>query len=86
MVAQGGAGVLGPGDAALLQDGHHVIDECGQLARRSTAVSVMPCTPSCSRKDGSWPSHWFPALERARAYGFWMMNIAIAQVLPEWGI
>ena len=26
-------------------------------------------------------SHWFPARERARAYGFWMMNIAIASTL-----
>ena len=33
-------------------------------------------------EGGIWPailvliSHWFPARERARAYGFWMMNIA----------
>jgi MFS family permease len=26
-------------------------------------------------------SHWFPALERARAYGFWMMNIALASIV-----
>jgi MFS family permease len=36
---------------------------------------------------GIWPailvliSHWFPAAERARAYGFWMMNIAISSIL-----
>jgi MFS family permease len=36
---------------------------------------------------GIWPailvliSHWFPAHERARAYGFWMMNIAIASII-----
>ena len=34
MVAQGGPGVLGPGDAAFLPDGHHVADERGQLARQ----------------------------------------------------
>jgi MFS family permease len=36
---------------------------------------------------GIWPailvliSHWFPAHERARAYGFWIMNIAIASIV-----
>lgn len=36
---------------------------------------------------GIWPailvliSHWFPAAERARAYGFWIMNIAIASII-----
>ncbi len=36
---------------------------------------------------GIWPailvliSHWFPAAERARAYAFWMMNIAIASII-----
>jgi MFS family permease len=36
---------------------------------------------------GIWPailvliSHWFPAKERARAYGFWIMNIAIASII-----
>ncbi len=36
---------------------------------------------------GIWPailmliSHWFPAAERARAYGFWMMNIAISSIV-----
>jgi MFS family permease len=36
---------------------------------------------------GIWPailvliSHWFPAAERARAYGYWMMNIAIASII-----
>jgi MFS family permease len=36
---------------------------------------------------GIWPailvliSHWFPAAERARAYGFWIMNIAIASIV-----
>jgi sugar phosphate permease len=36
---------------------------------------------------GIWPailvliSHWFPAHERARAYAFWMMNIAIASII-----
>src|SRR5690348_9300163 len=36
---------------------------------------------------GIWPailvliSHWFPAAERARAYGYWIMNIAIASII-----
>src|SRR3954449_48567 len=36
---------------------------------------------------GIWPAilvmiaHWFPAKERARAYGFWIMNIAIASMI-----
>jgi sugar phosphate permease len=36
---------------------------------------------------GIWPailvliSHWFPAAERARAYGLWMMNIAISSII-----
>jgi len=36
---------------------------------------------------GIWPailvliSHWFPAPERARAYGYWMMNIAISSII-----
>jgi MFS family permease len=36
---------------------------------------------------GIWPailvliSHWFPAEERARAYAFWIMNIAIASII-----
>ncbi|HEX3963289.1 MAG TPA: MFS transporter, partial [Trebonia sp.] len=38
-------------------------------------------------EGGIWPailvliSHWFPVRERARAYGFWMMNIAIASII-----
>ncbi|MBV9451725.1 MAG: MFS transporter [Streptosporangiaceae bacterium] len=38
-------------------------------------------------EGGIWPailvliSHWFPARERARAYGFWMMNIAISSIV-----
>ena len=38
-------------------------------------------------EGGIWPailvliSHWFPARERARAYGYWMMNIAIASII-----
>jgi len=38
-------------------------------------------------EGGIWPailvliSHWFPARERARAYGFWIMNIAIASII-----
>lgn len=38
-------------------------------------------------EGGIWPailvliSHWFPAKERARAYGFWMMNIAISSII-----
>jgi MFS family permease len=38
-------------------------------------------------ESGIWPailvliSHWFPAAERARAYGFWMMNIAISSII-----
>src|SRR4051794_24932169 len=36
---------------------------------------------------GIWPailvliSHWFPMAERARAYGFWIMNIAISSII-----
>jgi MFS family permease len=36
---------------------------------------------------GIWPailvliSHWFPVAERARAYGYWMMNIAISSII-----
>ena len=36
---------------------------------------------------GIWPailvliSHWFPASERGRAYGFWIMNIAISSII-----
>jgi MFS family permease len=38
-------------------------------------------------EGGIWPailvliSHWFPARERARAYGVWMMNIAISSII-----
>jgi MFS family permease len=38
-------------------------------------------------EGGIWPailvliSHWFPARERARAYAFWIMNIAIASII-----
>jgi MFS family permease len=38
-------------------------------------------------EGGIWPailvliSHWFPAAERARAYGFWIMNIAISSII-----
>jgi MFS family permease len=38
-------------------------------------------------EGGIWPailvliSHWFPARERARAFGFWMMNIPIASII-----
>jgi sugar phosphate permease len=38
-------------------------------------------------EGGIWPailvliSHWFPAKERARAYGVWMMNIAISSII-----
>jgi sugar phosphate permease len=38
-------------------------------------------------EGGIWPailvliSHWFPARERARAYGLWMMNIAISSII-----
>jgi sugar phosphate permease len=38
-------------------------------------------------ESGIWPailvliSHWFPARERARAYGYWIMNIAIASII-----
>ncbi|MCL2582006.1 MAG: MFS transporter [Streptosporangiales bacterium] len=38
-------------------------------------------------EGGIWPailvliSHWFPVKERARAYGFWMMNIAISSMV-----
>jgi sugar phosphate permease len=40
-------------------------------------------------EGGIWPailvliSHWFPARERARAYGFWMMNIAISSIITS---
>ncbi len=38
-------------------------------------------------EGGIWPailvliSHWFPARERARAYGYWIMNIAISSMI-----
>jgi sugar phosphate permease len=38
-------------------------------------------------EGGIWPailvliSHWFPMSERARAYGVWMMNIAISSII-----
>ncbi|HEY0814898.1 MAG TPA: MFS transporter [Pseudonocardia sp.] len=38
-------------------------------------------------EGGIWPailvliSHWFPSGERARAYGVWMMNIAISSII-----
>src|SRR5579875_3972494 len=38
-------------------------------------------------EGGIWPailvliSHWFPSKERARAYGVWMMNIAISYII-----
>src|SRR5579875_1056756 len=38
-------------------------------------------------EGGIWPailvliSHWFPARERARGYGVWMMNIAISSII-----
>jgi sugar phosphate permease len=38
-------------------------------------------------EGGIWPailvliSHWFPAEERARAYAYWIMNIAIASII-----
>ena len=38
-------------------------------------------------EGGIWPailvliSHWFPAKERARAYAFWIMNIAISSII-----
>jgi sugar phosphate permease len=38
-------------------------------------------------EGGIWPailvliSHWFPTAERARAYGVWMMNIAISSII-----
>ncbi len=38
-------------------------------------------------EGGVWPailvliSHWFPARERARAFGFWMMNIPISSII-----
>lgn len=40
-------------------------------------------------EGGIWPamlvllSHWFPVRERARAYGFWMMNLAIASIVTQ---
>lgn len=38
-------------------------------------------------EGGIWPailvliSHWFPSRERARAYGYWIMNIAVAIII-----
>jgi MFS family permease len=38
-------------------------------------------------EGGIWPAilvmlaHWFPERERARAYGYWIMNIAIASII-----
>ena len=40
-------------------------------------------------EGGVWPatlvliSHWFPTSERARAYGFWMTNLAIASIITQ---
>ncbi|MCZ3380541.1 MFS transporter [Rhizobium sp. AG207R] len=40
-------------------------------------------------EGGIWPAilvlinNWFPASERARAYGFWMMNLAIASIITQ---
>lgn len=40
-------------------------------------------------EGGIWPailvliSHWFPARERARAYAYWIMNIAIASIITS---
>jgi sugar phosphate permease len=40
-------------------------------------------------EGGVWPamlvllSHWFPRRERARAYGFWMTNLAIASIITQ---
>jgi sugar phosphate permease len=40
-------------------------------------------------EGGIWPailvliSHWFPVSERARAYSFWMANLAIASIITQ---
>ncbi|HYZ15768.1 MAG TPA: MFS transporter [Candidatus Acidoferrum sp.] len=40
-------------------------------------------------EGGVWPamlvllSHWFPVNERARAYGFWMINLAISSIITQ---
>jgi sugar phosphate permease len=40
-------------------------------------------------EGGVWPatlvllSHWFPSGERARAYGFWMVNLALASIITQ---
>lgn len=40
-------------------------------------------------EGGIWPailvliSHWFPVQERARAYGFWMANLAISSIITQ---
>ena len=40
-------------------------------------------------EGGIWPAilvlinNWFPASERARAYSFWMMNLAIASIITQ---
>ena len=40
-------------------------------------------------EGGIWPamlvliSHWFPVRERARAYSFWMANIAISSIITQ---
>lgn len=40
-------------------------------------------------EGGIWPamlvllSHWFPVKERARAFSFWMMNLAIASIITQ---
>ncbi len=40
-------------------------------------------------EGGIWPatlvliSHWFPSGERARAYGFWMVNLALASIITQ---
>ena len=40
-------------------------------------------------EGGIWPavlvliSHWFPVQERARAYGFWMANLAVSSIITQ---
>ncbi len=40
-------------------------------------------------EGGVWPatlvllSHWFPSGERARAYGFWMVNLALSSIITQ---
>jgi MFS family permease len=59
---------------------------CSALVQNYTQLLIVRFLLGVA-EGGIWPailvliSHWFPARERARAYGFWMMNIALASII-----